>query len=227
MQSFISGYHCRRIVLDTVMDGRIGRARCKEGGERCDLCERKDRQRALREEQEEEADCNMSYNSVDDREFRVQEGIQMMRPWIGSNAGDDVNVAGRLMALAKMDGQRCQETEERLGGTEFERQRRKRQRIQTDFENMLAISADQYHLRQRRDRYHRLEDCIEPEADGVRKSVCSVKNEIQGMRRFAKYSCLFSLRSASQFARCGKRWDRMSKAATSRLRIWHVNTTTW
>jgi RecQ family ATP-dependent DNA helicase len=39
---FISGAQCRRIDLDQEMDGRTDRARCEEGEERCDVCQKSD-----------------------------------------------------------------------------------------------------------------------------------------------------------------------------------------
>jgi hypothetical protein len=39
---FISKAHCRRIDLDGEMDGRVDRVRCKEGEERCDICQNSD-----------------------------------------------------------------------------------------------------------------------------------------------------------------------------------------
>ena len=38
---FIGGYHCRRVIMDQVMDGRMDRVECKEGEEQCDVCRNK------------------------------------------------------------------------------------------------------------------------------------------------------------------------------------------
>jgi hypothetical protein len=46
---FISGAQCRRINLDQEMDGWVDRIRCKEGEERCDVCQKSD---AMMEEAE-------------------------------------------------------------------------------------------------------------------------------------------------------------------------------
>ena len=46
---FISGAQCRRVDLDREMDGRVDRARCEEGEERCDICQDSD---AMMEEAE-------------------------------------------------------------------------------------------------------------------------------------------------------------------------------
>jgi hypothetical protein len=35
---FVSRYHCQRMIIDRVMDGRIDRVGCKEGEEQCDVC---------------------------------------------------------------------------------------------------------------------------------------------------------------------------------------------
>jgi superfamily II DNA helicase RecQ len=35
---FVSGVECRRVILDRVMDGRMGRTECEEGELKCDIC---------------------------------------------------------------------------------------------------------------------------------------------------------------------------------------------
>jgi hypothetical protein len=37
--SYISGDVCRRVVLDSVMDGRTDREGCEQGEELCDVCQ--------------------------------------------------------------------------------------------------------------------------------------------------------------------------------------------
>lgn len=36
---YISGRACRRVVMDSVMDGRADRDGCEEGEELCDVCQ--------------------------------------------------------------------------------------------------------------------------------------------------------------------------------------------
>jgi superfamily II DNA helicase RecQ len=40
MDDFVAGYHCRRVIMDRVMDGRMDRVECEEGEEACDVCQR-------------------------------------------------------------------------------------------------------------------------------------------------------------------------------------------
>ncbi|KAL6408075.1 hypothetical protein AUP68_08448 [Ilyonectria robusta] len=66
---YISGKVCRRVVLDSVMDGRESRSGCEEGEEFCDLCQAQSEIVELDEleisEDEDEADLR-------DREMNVQ-----------------------------------------------------------------------------------------------------------------------------------------------------------
>jgi superfamily II DNA helicase RecQ len=45
MKEFLEGTKCRRISLDWQMDGRVDRAGCEEGEERCDVCQWQERER--------------------------------------------------------------------------------------------------------------------------------------------------------------------------------------
>ena len=38
MVSYIDTSNCRRAILDSVMDGRVGRVKCEENEEKCDNC---------------------------------------------------------------------------------------------------------------------------------------------------------------------------------------------
>lgn len=40
IDEFVGGYHCRRVIMDHVMDGRIDRIGCEEGEEACDICQK-------------------------------------------------------------------------------------------------------------------------------------------------------------------------------------------
>jgi hypothetical protein len=51
---FICGARCRRIELDSEMDGRTDRWRCEEGEERCDVCRADDLEAAEIEQQRDE-----------------------------------------------------------------------------------------------------------------------------------------------------------------------------
>ena len=39
IDEFVAGYHCRRVIIDQVMDGRVDRVECEEGEEQCDVCQ--------------------------------------------------------------------------------------------------------------------------------------------------------------------------------------------
>jgi superfamily II DNA or RNA helicase len=38
MDNFVVGYHCRRVIMDRVMDGRMDRVACEDDEEACDVC---------------------------------------------------------------------------------------------------------------------------------------------------------------------------------------------
>jgi len=40
IKDFVAGYHCQRVIMDCVMNGRMDWIECEEGEEACDVCQR-------------------------------------------------------------------------------------------------------------------------------------------------------------------------------------------
>jgi len=70
MESYVSGRVCRRVVLDSMMDGREDRDGCEDGEELCDVCQRRSEEVDL-----EELDISEDGEEVGmrERELAVQE----------------------------------------------------------------------------------------------------------------------------------------------------------
>jgi superfamily II DNA helicase RecQ len=79
VDDFVNGQVCRRVILDSEMDGRSNRDRCEEGEEQCDVCQAAD-------EIVEPEDLELS---EEDEEIglRAQEiGVQQIRSRVASRA---------------------------------------------------------------------------------------------------------------------------------------------
>jgi RecQ family ATP-dependent DNA helicase len=80
--------------------------------------------------------------------------------------------------LASIITRQCQEEGQEI--VEFEEQLRK-------WANRCPLCK----LQKRQDQWHRLEDCAQPELESILYGVQTMTKEIQGKKRFAKFSCCF------------------------------------
>ncbi|KAH7459142.1 hypothetical protein FOMA001_g20253 [Fusarium oxysporum f. sp. matthiolae] len=79
VDDFINGRVCRRVILDSEMDGRDNRDRCEEGEERCDICQAADEVAEL-----EDVELSEEDEEVD---LRAQEiGVQQIRSRVANRA---------------------------------------------------------------------------------------------------------------------------------------------
>ncbi|KLP03469.1 Uncharacterized protein Y057_10530 [Fusarium fujikuroi] len=79
VDDFINGRVCRRVILDSEMDGRDDRDRCEEGEERCDICQAADEVAELEDVELSEEDEEM--------DLRAQEiGVQQIRSRVANRA---------------------------------------------------------------------------------------------------------------------------------------------
>jgi len=194
---FIGGYNCRRVIMDQVMDGRMDRVECEEGEEQCDVC----RRQAMTEE------CSQALPTL-------QDGLVLDDIFgdsgIGRSMSSQVSEDGGFIERSPIPGRHLQEVQEIQDDIEgmFEKQQRERQwlasqvtkqhRVEgqeiTEFEEQLRRWANRCpvcKLQKKEKQYHRLEDCNHAELESILRGVQSMTEEIQGKKRFARFSCCF------------------------------------
>jgi superfamily II DNA helicase RecQ len=99
---YIRGDVCRRVVLDSIMDGRDDREGCEEGEELCDVCQN----RAIPEDIEGESDSRMEDMEevhIRERELEV-EGARYRAMALVAEAQEGFGDYRRKLAEQKLDG---------------------------------------------------------------------------------------------------------------------------
>jgi superfamily II DNA helicase RecQ len=99
--NYISGDVCRRVVLDSIMDGRGDREGCEEGEELCDICQR----RAVEENVEAESGRMEDMEEVHMRERELEvEGARYRAMALVAEAQEGFRDYRRKLAEQALDG---------------------------------------------------------------------------------------------------------------------------
>jgi superfamily II DNA helicase RecQ len=228
---FVSGYSCRRVIIDQVMDGRIDRVGCEEGEEQCDVCLRLQEMDLAMVEWPV---CNVqSVQSV--QSIQAVQAVQSVQSVQSVQAGQAVQSVQSSQAIQAVQSVQSSQAVQSVQSSQavqsvqsvqssikelprlerqdeietvFERQQQERQWLASkvtrqcreegqeiaEFEEQLrkwANGCPLCKLQKRRQQQHRLEDCKHPELESVLHGVHSMTEEMQGKKRFDKFSCCF------------------------------------
>ena len=196
------------------MDGRMDRVGCEEGEEQCDVCRRQevDLPSSPTVEYSQELPTMQESMALDGRFGDSGIGMSMSSQVQSSPISED----GGFINQSPIPGRNLQEEVQEMQEIQediqmeamFEKQQRERQWLASqvtkehrkegqeiaEFEEQLRKWANHCplcKLQKKSQQQHRLEDCPHAEAEALVNGVRIMTQEIQGKRRFAKFSCCF------------------------------------
>lgn len=210
---FMAGHHCRRVIMDGVMDGRTSRIRCEDGEERCDVCEVQDIAAEEAELPTLDAISRTGSPCVD----------RPVRPEPFEDSGLGRCTSSALPGIEDSDIEEAASEDQGFApGTKisqrfqsdfdieaaFEQQQRERRRLEmiarksrqeeaqevAEFEGYLRSWVHRCplcHLQGRSEQLHQLEECPHPEKDMVVEAVNQMTSRLVDKRQFEFCSCCF------------------------------------